>query len=150
MSTRPLRVVLAQHDSESIGTHKRKYAWHICVETGRDGIHTIATCFYLQGCPMRGYKVQVVEHTRYRSSHTFRGYIEVGWIKAGDFDHFAECVFAAVRYPRDDREEYPPQDWAEAALRKLHARGFLRALWTHEYITQALVPAFKAWEVGEQ
>ncbi|KAH9893285.1 hypothetical protein C8Q73DRAFT_791156 [Cubamyces lactineus] len=146
----PLRVVLAQHDSESIGRRRRPYSWRVCVETGHDGRHVLATSFFIQGCAAKGYAVQMVEHTRYRISSTFRGSIEVGSIRAKDMQAFIQCMFTAVAYPRDDREAYMPQDWAEAALRRLNARGLLRALWTREYIEPALVSAERAWDRGDQ
>ncbi|KAI0333949.1 hypothetical protein GY45DRAFT_1243986 [Cubamyces sp. BRFM 1775] len=141
-----LRVLLAQHKSE---TH-RPDAWHICVETGYDGKHFLATCFYMRGSLVQGYQLHVVENVRYRTISSFRGAMNVGRIKLEELGAFAHYVTTAVQYPRDDRVPYEPQDWAVAALRRLNARGLLRTLWTRECIEPALHVAREDWEAGDQ
>ncbi|KAH9849901.1 hypothetical protein C2E23DRAFT_861647 [Lenzites betulinus] len=143
------RVVISQYHSGVGANGVRPYQWHLCLETGRDRRGYVeATTFYVQGSPATGFTQGYSVGVRYTTGNAYRGSMVIGEIPFEAFNTAAGLIgqveTAHLRGP------YASQEWAYAAVRKLHGHRVLQnQLWSMEFIAKQLRNAEAAWERGD-
>ncbi|KAI0831867.1 hypothetical protein BC628DRAFT_560917 [Trametes gibbosa] len=143
------RVVVAQYHS-GVGAHGvRPYQWHLCIETGRDQRGLIeATAFFIHGSPAAGFSQGYNVGVRYTTGNAYRGSVVIGEIPIEALNRVGRLIEEVETAHL--RGAYASQDWAYAAVRKLHGHGVLQnQLWSMEFIAKQLRHAEVAWERGD-
>ncbi|KAI0642363.1 hypothetical protein C8Q79DRAFT_248818 [Trametes meyenii] len=142
------RVMIAQFHSGMGARGPRPYQWHIIIEVGYDGRYVLGKPFYVRGSEAQHFSLFTAQDpVRYKRADAYRGAVCIGAIHRSYFDSACARIMEVEAV---NHGALTSQVWAYAAMRKLHALGFLREpLWSDEFLRRSLSQAEAAWERGD-
>ncbi|KAI0761836.1 hypothetical protein BD413DRAFT_495540 [Trametes elegans] len=146
----PLPIQLIQVKLEDGPDGPRPFQWRIAIETPGQPVgrflKAIATVFYVEGTPSRGYRLIIERDEPYRLG-AYRGGIVIGHVAPTDMEQLEHALRAAALFGGSAAEA--SRTWAYAAMRRLYMKNFILELPSQDALKTMLDEALAAWECGD-